>query len=281
MNRDEKSAAIEEIAAQIEGSEAIFAVDYRGITVSQAAELRAKLREADASFRVVKNRLSKLAADKAGEALLAELLEGPTALTFVRGDTAQAAKAITTFNKEHDVLTFKGGFMGELLLDEDKFRSIARLPAREVLDGQLTGVVASPLTGLVRGLGSMIQGLALQLGQIAEKGLVSGEAPAPEKGEAEETPAGPGSEAEEPAADGEAQPSADDDPSDTPSEEADGPDAAAGSPAEEAKADEEPAAEGGDEPEAAEEKADETSAEGEAPADEAPDTSETDQEKEE
>src|SRR6187397_2368424 len=178
MNREEKSAAIKEIVAEIEGSEAIFAVDYRGISVSQAAELRSKLREADSSFRVVKNRLTKIAADKAGEERLAELLQGPTALTFVKGDTAAAAKAISTFNKEHDVLTFKGGFMGDLLLDEDKFRSIARLPSRDVLDGQLAGVVASPLTGLVRGLGSMIQGLALQLGQIAEKGLVSGEAPA-------------------------------------------------------------------------------------------------------
>ena len=63
-------------------------------------------------------------------------------------------------------------------LDEDSFKSIARLPSRDVLDGQFAGVVASPLTGLVRGLGSMIQGLALQLGQIAEKGLVTGEAPA-------------------------------------------------------------------------------------------------------
>ncbi len=200
MNRDEKSAAIEEIAAQIEGSEAIFAVDYRGISVAQAAELRAKLRENDASFRIVKNRLTKLAADKAGEERLAELLQGPTALTFVRGDTAAAAKAITTFNKEHDVLAFKGGFMDELVLDDDKFKSIARLPTREVLDGQLAGVVASPLTGLVRGLGSMIQGLALQLGQIAEKGLVSGEAPA----ESEEKPADePAAKAEEPEADGE------------------------------------------------------------------------------
>jgi large subunit ribosomal protein L10 len=177
MNRDEKAQAIEEIAARIEGSEAIFAVDYRGISVPQAAELRGKLREADASFQIVKNRLTKRAADQVGEDRLAELLQGPTALTFVRGDTAQAAKAISTFNKEHEVLTFKGGFMGDLGLDEEKFKSIARLPAREVLDGQLAGVVASPLTGLVRGLGSMIQGLALQLGQIAEKGLVSGEAP--------------------------------------------------------------------------------------------------------
>lgn len=178
MNREEKSATIQEIAAQIEGSEAIFAVDYRGISVPQAAELRAKLREADASFRIVKNRLTKIAADKAGEERLAELLQGPTALAFVRGDTAAAAKAISTFNKEHEVLTYKGGFMGETALDEDSFKSIARLPTREVLIGQFAGVVASPLTGLVRGLGSLIQGLALQLGQIAEKGLVSGEAPA-------------------------------------------------------------------------------------------------------
>lgn len=180
MNREEKSATIQEIAAQIEGSEAIFAVDYRGISVPQAAELRAKLREADASFRIVKNRLTKIAADNAGEERLAELLQGPTALAFVRGDTAAAAKAISTFNKEHEVLTYKGGFMGETALDEDGFKSIARLPSREVLIGQFAGVVASPLTGLVRGLGALIQGLALQLGQIAEQGLVSGEAPAAE-----------------------------------------------------------------------------------------------------
>ena len=197
MNREEKSAAIKEIAAEIEGSEAIFAVDYRGISVSQAAELRAKLRQADASFRVVKNRLTKIAADQSGEERLAALLQGPTALTFVRGDTAQAAKAITTFNKEHDVLTFKGGFMDTTSLDAEAFKSIAQLPSREVLNGQLAGVVASPITGLVRGLGSMIQGLALQLGQIAEKGLVTGEAPAAEEPKAEEAPAEEEKKAEE------------------------------------------------------------------------------------
>jgi large subunit ribosomal protein L10 len=256
MNREEKSAAIEEIAAQIEGAEAIFAVDYRGISVAQAAELRAKLRDADASFRVVKNRLTKLAADKAGEDRLPGLLEGPTALTFVRGDTASAAKAISTFGKEHDILAFKGGFMGELLLDEDGFRSIARLPARQVLDGQLAGIVASPLTGLVRGLGSMISGLALQLGQIAEKGLVSGEAPAEEKPDedaasAEDSPADPGSAAEESAADGEAE---------SPSEE-------------ESQSDSSTTSEGDASPEASEEEG------AEAPEDS--ETSETDKEKEE
>src|SRR6476619_294706 len=117
MNREEKSQTIQEIAAQIEGAEAIFAVDYRGISVSQAAELRGKLREADASFRIVKNRLTKIAAEKAGEDRLPDLLEGPTALTFVRVDTATAATAISTFNKEHDVLSYKGGFMDGLTLD--------------------------------------------------------------------------------------------------------------------------------------------------------------------
>jgi large subunit ribosomal protein L10 len=240
MNRDEKAATIEEVAAQIEGADAIFAVDYRGISVPQAAELRGKLREADASFRVVKNRLTKLAAEKAGEERLAALLEGPTALTFVRGDTAQAAKAISTFNKEHEILSFKGGFMDGVDLDAEKFKSIARLPSREVLDGQLAGIVASPLTGLVRGLGSMIQGIALQLGQIAEKGLVSGEAPAEEQTESEETPADPGREAEESPVDGEAE---------SPSEEASQSDSSPTSEggeaevAREADAEDEPAAE--------------------------------------
>jgi large subunit ribosomal protein L10 len=199
MNREEKSATIQEIAAQIEGAEAIFAVDYRGISVPQAAELRGKLRETDSSFRIVKNRLTKIAATQAGEERLADMLVGPTALTFVRGDTAGAAKAITTFNKAHDVLTYKGGYMGGTLLDEAGFKAIAQLPSREVLIGQFAGVVASPLTGLVRGLGALIGGLALQLGQIAEKGLVTGEAPAaaPEAPAEEAAPA----EAEAPAED--------------------------------------------------------------------------------
>jgi large subunit ribosomal protein L10 len=235
MNREEKSAAIQEIAAQIEGAEAIFAVDYRGISVSQAAELRSKLREADASFRVVKNRLTKIAADQVGEERLPDLLSGPTALTFVRGDTAQAAKAISTFNKEHEVLTYKGGFMDGTSLDEDAFKSIARLPTREVLNAQFAGVVASPLTGLVRGLGSLIQGLALQLGQIAEQGLVTGEAPAAEAAPAEEA-APPAEDAEtseeEPKAEEAPAPDEDQKAEEPPAEEALAEDTAGDEPAE-------------------------------------------------
>jgi large subunit ribosomal protein L10 len=210
LKREEKTAVVEDIAGQIEAAEAIFAIDYRGISVPQAADLRSRLRESEASFRVVKNRLTRLAADRAGREELKELLDGPTALTFIRGDAALAAKTIATFDREHEVLVFKGGFMEGMTLDEDSFKSIARLPGRDVLNGQLAGVVASPLTGLARGLGSMISGLAIALGQVAERGLVGGEAPA-EEGAADEPPA------EEPAA--EETPAEETPPEETPAEE--------------------------------------------------------------
>ena len=111
MNKEQKAAVIDEVAAQIEESEAVFAVDYRGISVQQVAELRQRLSEADATLRVVKNTLTERAADKAGAEALKELLEGPTAFTFVRGDAALAAKAIATFRREHEVPEFKGGTM--------------------------------------------------------------------------------------------------------------------------------------------------------------------------
>ena len=94
MNRDQKTAVVDEIAEQIESAEAIFAVDYRGISVAQVADLRTKLRDVDARFRVVKNSLSERAADQAGMETLKPMLVGPTALTFVQGDAALAAKAL-------------------------------------------------------------------------------------------------------------------------------------------------------------------------------------------
>ena len=185
MDREQKAAQIEEMKVSLSEAEAIFAVDYRGISVPQAAELRARLRDADATFRIVKNRLAKRAAESAGTEGLDELLEGPTALTFVKGDPVTAAKAISTFGRENDVLDYKGGFMEGVALDPEQFKAIARLPGLDVLHGQLAGLTASPLTGLVRGLASMISGLAVALGEIREKGLVSGEA----EPQAEEAPA--------------------------------------------------------------------------------------------
>jgi large subunit ribosomal protein L10 len=192
LNRDQKAAVIDEVAGQITGSEAVFAVDYRGISVPQAAELRTRLRDADATFRVVKNTLSELAADKAGADGLKELLQGPTAMTFVRGDAAAAAKALADFNRASGLLTFKGGWMNGAPLTAEQIIAISRLPSREVLYGRLVGMVASPLTGLAAGMNNLISGLARQLAQMAEQGLVGGDAPAA---------AAPAAEAPEPAAD--------------------------------------------------------------------------------
>jgi large subunit ribosomal protein L10 len=210
MDREQKAAAVAELTEDLKGVDAVFAIDYRGISVTGAAELRRSLAEADAVFKVVKNRLAKRAAADAEVEELDELLVGPTALALIKGDAVIAAKAISTFSREHDVLAYKGGFMDGEALDGDGFVAIARLPGLDVLRGQLVGLTASPLTGLASGLNNLLSGLGRQLQQMAEQGLVSGEAPV---AEAEEPVAEPESEvpaeaaeetSEEPAAEEEA-----------------------------------------------------------------------------
>ena len=197
MNRDEKAAVIEDMAREIDAAAAIFAVDYRGISVKQSADLRGRLGDADASFRVVKNRLGIRAADQAGAEDLKSMLEGPTALAFVRGDAALAAKELAAFRREHGLLVFKGGTMDGDALSADDVEAISRLPARDVLYGQLVGVAASPITGLVRGLAGLISGVARQLQQIQEQGLVgAGESPASADGTASASDEGDAGEAE-------------------------------------------------------------------------------------
>jgi large subunit ribosomal protein L10 len=193
MNREQKAATIEALATEIDESQAVFAVDYRGISVAQAAELRSKLREADATFTVVKNSLTERAADQVGAESLKALLSGPTALTFVRGDAALAAKAVADQARATQLLPFKGGLMDGEVVDADQIRAISRLPSREMLYGQLVGIVASPISGLVRTLGGLVGGLAVALGQVREKKesgeIPAGEAPAAEAAPVEEAPA--------------------------------------------------------------------------------------------
>jgi large subunit ribosomal protein L10 len=176
MNRDEKAAVIEQVAGEISSAQAVFAVDYRGITVAQVKDLRLRLQDADTQLRVVKNSLTERAAEQAGAPELKSLLVGPTALAFVRGDAATAAKALSDAGRALRLLEFKGGLMDGAALSAEDVQSIARLPSREVLHAQLVGTIASPLSGLVRTLNALIGGLAVQLGQIAEKGLVGGTA---------------------------------------------------------------------------------------------------------
>jgi large subunit ribosomal protein L10 len=195
MNREQKAAVIDEITVQIQESEAIFAVDYRGISVVQAAELRGKLRDSDATLRIVKNTLTLRAAEGAGAEALKALLQGPTALTFVRGDAAGAAKAVADFARATNLLPFKGGVMNGQALAPEQVVAIARLPSRDVLNAQLVNIVASPLTGLVTSLSNLISGLARQLSQVAEQK----EAAAPAEPEAAAAPEAP-AEPEAPAA---------------------------------------------------------------------------------
>jgi large subunit ribosomal protein L10 len=219
MNRAEKAAVIDQIADELGGSEAIFALDYRGITVAQIAELREKLRTSDTKLRVTKNSLSERAADQAGVGDIKPMLVGPTALALVKGDAAAAAKVLSdTARALRGPLEFKGGIMNGSVLSSADVEAIAKLPSRDVLNAQLVGTIAAPLTGLARTLNALIAGVAIQLGQIRDQGLVSGTAPAPAAAEvaeeapaaaeAAEAPAEPAAEepaAEEPAAEAEAE----------------------------------------------------------------------------
>jgi len=182
LNRDQKAQVIEEVAGRLRESNAVFAVDYRGISVPQAAELRTALRAADSTFAIVKNTLAERAADEVGAEGLKELLSGPTAMTFVRGDAAAAAKALRDFRRGTGgtLLEFKGGWMDGTALTPEDVDAIAQLPPKEVLIGRLVGMIASPLTGLATALNNLPAGLARQLQAIADQGLIGGgAAPAP------------------------------------------------------------------------------------------------------
>jgi len=250
VNRDQKATAIADIAERIGDSQAIFAVDYRGITVAQIAELRSSLRAADATFTVVKNSLTERAADQVGAEALKGFLAGPTALTFVRGDAAVAAKAIADYARTTQLLPFKGGLMDGTSLEVEQIRALSKLPSREVLYGQLVGIVASPVSGLVRTLSALLGGLAVALGQVREKKesgeIPAGEAPAPAEpeqpaAEAAEAPAEPEQPAAEAAeAPAEQEPAAE---AEAPAQEQAAAEAAEEPPEEEAPAEEEPAAE--------------------------------------
>ncbi len=270
MNRDQKATAIADIAEHIGDSQAIFAVDYRGITVAQIAELRSNLRAADATFTVVKNSLTQRAADQVGAEGLKDFLAGPTALTFVRGDAAVAAKAIADYARTIQLLPFKGGVMDGSPLDVEQIRALSKLPAREVLYGQLVGIVASPVSGLVRTLSALLGGLAVALGQVQQK-KESGEIPAGEAPAAEaEAPAeeqAPSAEAEAPAPEPEA-------PAAEAAEQAPAPEAEAPAEAESAAEEQAPAPEASEEPAQAEPAAEAQASaeEAEAPAAPAQDT---------
>src|SRR3954462_12361330 len=185
MNREQKAAVIEEVASQIKEAGAIIAVDYRGLSVKQASDLRARLIEIDANLRVVKNTLTERAADQVGAEPLKAFLEGPTAFTFVQGDPVLAAKAIAAFRRETQLPEFKGGWMDGKELSIADVEALSKLPSLDVMHGQLVGLIANPLSGLVRTLNALLSGIAIALGQIHEQGLVTGTDPEPPAADAD------------------------------------------------------------------------------------------------
>lgn len=153
--RPDKVAIVEEITAKLNESVAVFVSEYRGMKVGQMASLRAPLRAAGAEHKVYKNTLARLAATDAGYESLNEYLLGPTALTFVTGDSVAAAKALLDQSKANPLLVIKGGVLGDAPMTADDVKALASLPSREVLLAQLAGAFQAPLVktaGLLQAL---------------------------------------------------------------------------------------------------------------------------------
>jgi len=261
LNREEKATAVAEVSSRLEAIDTVIGADYRGLTVRQIAELRGRLRDAEAEMTVVKNTLARRAADESGRTGLLQYLDGPTGLVWVNGDPARAAKVLADFAREHpNVFAVKGGLMGPHDLPAAAVGRLASLPSREQLLGQLASGVASPLTGLASRMSNMIGGLARALSALrdtmpgaaeaaAEEAAPepAAEAPPAEPAEqaeaAEEVAAEPAEQAEADATDGAAAEAAADEPA--PVEEpaaAEEPAASAEAPAEEPAPSDEPAA---------------------------------------
>ena len=169
MLRNEKEDVIAQVAEQLAGTQNLFVSDYRGLTVAQLGELRAKLRESGASFTVVKNTLGGIAAERANREALREMLKGPTAVTFCGDDLVGAAKALADFARTHPQLEVRGGLLDASLIDASGVKALATVPPREVLIAQVVGTMAAPLTGLVTVLQGTISGFVRALNQVAEQ----------------------------------------------------------------------------------------------------------------
>jgi len=176
MLRNDKEAVIAEVAQLLTDTDNLFVSDYRGLTVAELKELRGKLRESGASFKVVKNTLGGIAADRAGRVDVKGLLSGPTAVTFCGEDLVGAAKALSDFAKTHPQLVVRGVLLVSSLIDTDAVRELASLPSRDVLIAQVVGTMAAPMIGLVTVLQGTVSGFVRALNQVAEQRAAAGEA---------------------------------------------------------------------------------------------------------
>ncbi|WP_436698890.1 50S ribosomal protein L10 [Nocardioides sp. BYT-33-1] len=219
MARADKQAAVAEIAESFSESAGAVLTEYRGLTVKELQDLRRSL-GANANYAVVKNTLAKLAAKEAGIEGFDELLTGPTAIAFIKGDVVEAAKGLRDFAKANPTLVIKGGVLDGALLDAKEIAKLADLESREVLLGKLAGAMLASLSQAVYLLNAPLAQAARLAGALEAKAqedpsiLAGGagtpaaaeEAPAAEEAAADETTEAPAEESTEAAADEAAEP---------------------------------------------------------------------------
>jgi len=169
MERKDKEAFVEEVAGLLGEADVMYVSDYRGLTVAEISELRGALRPSGAQFRVLKNTLTRRAAESAGRQDLLPLLTGPTAITFCGDDPVAPAKALAEYAKRNDSLVLRGGLLEGKPIEASDIKALAALPPREALLGQVVGTMMAPVTGLVTVLDGTIGGLARALQQIADQ----------------------------------------------------------------------------------------------------------------
>jgi large subunit ribosomal protein L10 len=213
MLKSEKERVVEQLAERLRSTETLMVADYRGLTMPEIDELRGRLLEAGARFTVVKNTLTKRAAEQAGTTDVLELIEGPTAIAFLEadGDPVAVAKVLNEAARANDVLVIRGGLLDGSLVGDAEIKQLASLPPADVLRAQLVGAVAGPLTMVVglftAPLRDLVGVIDARIRQLEEQGeTVPEPEAAAEEPQAEEAPEEPTAEeeqSEEPSAEAE------------------------------------------------------------------------------
>jgi len=185
--RPEKVAAVAEIGERLTESDAAVLTEYRGLKVSELAELRGALRPAGTDFKIFKNTLARRAAEEAGLAELVPMLEGPTAIAFVKGDAVIAAKALRDFGRTNAALVVKGGLLGTDVLDARDVTALADVAPREVLLARLAGGFQAPMVKAAGLFSVFTRNMAYGIKALIDQRVDGGEslpAEAPEAGDA-------------------------------------------------------------------------------------------------
>ncbi|HSO94423.1 MAG TPA: 50S ribosomal protein L10 [Acidimicrobiia bacterium] len=178
MARPEKVAVVEEVRDKLRDADAAVLTEYRGLTVSELAQLRGTLRPTSTEYKVFKNSLARRAAEAAGLDELLPLLEGPVAIAFVHGDAVIAAKALRDFGRTNPALVIKGGLLGPRVLTGTDVESLADIQPREVLLARLAGGFQAPLTKAAGLFQAFTRNLAYGLQAYIDQRVAAGE-PAP------------------------------------------------------------------------------------------------------